>query len=406
MMGIKGIPFKKPGLVWASALALLLTLVLLLALPGKVAASPAPIQPAPVNAVNSPGPLQDDNDACLTCHSIPGQATTLDSGDNLSISIDKDGYYASLHGSIGMTCVTCHPEITSKPHPGETAKDLHSTIKTLRDYAQLMAPTCQNCHKDKYDKTADSAHNRAMQAGNQNAPVCSDCHNPHLQGRLVNNGILRPEARVQIPLTCARCHNTIYQEYKDSVHGAALIGEGNPDVPTCTNCHGVHNIGDPLTVAFRLSSPQMCAKCHTDAKLMGKYNLSTQVLNTYVADFHGTTVVLFQKQSPDQQTNKPVCFDCHGVHNISKVDDPNKGLAIKTNLLGTCKKCHPDASTNFPTSWLSHYIPSPSKSPLVYYVQLFYTILIPLLIGGMLIYVITDVIRRQIDRRKGAALHE
>ncbi len=53
---------------------------------------------------------------------------------------------------------------------------------------------------------------------------------------------------------------------------------------------------------------------------MDKYGISTQVLNTYVADFHGTTVTLFEKQSPDAQTNKPVCYDCHGVHDIAATD--------------------------------------------------------------------------------------
>ena len=79
-------------------------------------------------------------------------------------------------------------------------------------------------------------------------------------------------------------------------------------MPTCIDCHGVHNIGDPTTAEFRLKSPEMCAKCHTDPAIMDKYGISTQVLNTYVADFHGTTVTLFEKQSPDAETNKPVCY--------------------------------------------------------------------------------------------------
>ena len=151
---------------------------------------------------------------------------------------------------------------------------------------------------------------------------------------------------------------------------------------------------------FRLNSPELCAKCHTDEKIMSKYGISTQVLNTYVSDFHGTTVTLFEKQSPDQQTNKPVCFDCHGVHNIAKVDDPTKGLQIKTNMLNACQKCHPDANINFPDSWLSHYIPSPEKAPLVYYVNLFYSLFIPTVLGGMAIVVVTDVYRKARTRRK------
>ena len=88
---------------------------------------------------------------------------------------------------------------------------------------------------------------------------------------------------------------------------------------------------------------------------------STQVLDTYVADFHGTTVTLFEKQSPDAETNKPVCFDCHGVHDIRRTDDPEKGLQMRENLLARCQVCHPDATSNFPDAWLSHYIPPPRR---------------------------------------------
>jgi hypothetical protein len=179
-----------------------------------------------------------------------------------------------------------------------------------------------------------------------------------------------------------------------------LIGESNPDVPTCIDCHGVHNIGDPTTTRFRLASPKMCADCHTDPRRMAKYGLSTQVLKTYVADFHGSTVTLFRKQHPDQQTNKPVCFDCHGVHNIPHTHDPEKGLRVKANLLTTCRKCHPQATTNFPDAWLSHYIPTPQRNPLVYWTGHFYRFLIPAVVGGMLLFVFTDFGRRRIDRRR------
>ena len=38
---------------------------------------------------------------------------------------------------------------------------------------------------------------------------------------------------------------------------------------------------------------------------------------------------------------------------------------------------------------MSHYVASPTKFPLVYYVNLFYKIFIPTVIGGMLIFVIS-----------------
>jgi hypothetical protein len=139
---------------------------------------------------------------------------------------------------------------------------------------------------------------------------------------------------------------------------------------------------------------------------MGKYGISTDVLNTYVSDFHGTTVVLFDKTFPDQPTNKPVCTDCHGVHDIARSDDPQKGLQVRENLLVRCKACHPDATANFPDAWLSHYIPSPEKYPMVYYINLFYKFFIPAVLVPMAILVVMDFGRMMINRfRKPKPVH-
>jgi hypothetical protein len=113
---------------------------------------------------------------------------------------------------------------------------------------------------------------------------------------------------------------------------------------------------------------------------------------------------MFEAEIPGQETNKPVCVDCHGVHDIKKIDDPNSRV-VHENLLTTCQRCHPDATTNFSAAWLGHYEPSPDKYPVIYYIQLFYLIFIPTLLGGMAIFVISDASRRLINRRKEKA-HE
>jgi hypothetical protein len=133
---------------------------------------------------------------------------------------------------------------------------------------------------------------------------------------------------------------------------------------------------------------------------MAKYGLNTNVLDTYVADFHGTTVAIFERQSPDADVNKPVCYDCHGVHEISRVDDPQTGLEMQENLLSRCQICHPDATAGFPSAWMSHYIPSPENYPLVYYVNLFYRFFIPVTLGGMALLVIMDAGRLLLNRSR------
>ncbi|MBK7452545.1 MAG: hypothetical protein IPJ46_02165 [Anaerolineales bacterium] len=85
------------------------------------------------------------------------------------------------------------------------------------------------------------------------------------------------------------------------------------------------------------------------------------------------------------------------------MDNPQTGIALKNNLLIKCQRCHPDATSNFPDAWMSHYVASPDKYPLVYNVNLFYKFLIPGILGGMGVFVISDIVRRLIERRKGAA---
>jgi nitrate/TMAO reductase-like tetraheme cytochrome c subunit len=336
---------------------------------------------------------QPDNATCLNCHEKPGLTRALPSGETLQLTVDSSHFTESAHQ--GVACIDCHSSIVSFPH-------IDLQAQTLRDFSLQMYTVCQKCHEEQYNKTLDSVHMRSVAAGNTNAAICTDCHNPHTQPIITDqNGSLLPDARLRIPETCARCHSAIYETYKQSVHGAALTQEGNTDVPTCIDCHGVHNIIDPTTNSFRLQLPQICAKCHTDPAIMDKYGISTQVLNTYVADFHGTTVTLFEKVTPDEVTNKPVCFDCHGVHDIKRVNDPVYGLQMKQTLLIACQRCHPDATTSFPDAWMSHYIPSPTNYPIVYYVNLFYQFFIPAVIGSMGIFVISDFVRRLIERRKG-----
>ena len=322
---------------------------------------------------------------------------TLGNSELLSLTIDPELFKHSVHNEENIRCVDCHTSITTFPHPAFQAE-------SRRDVTLRLYQSCKNCHAEQYNLTLDSVHEQALASGDFNAAVCTDCHNPHVQQRLTdpNTGAILPDARLEIPQTCARCHNAIYDVYKTSVHGAALTNAGNLDVPTCIDCHGVHNIPNPTTARFRNDVPQLCAKCHTNAQLMARYGISTNVLNTYVSDFHGTTVTLFEQVSPDTPTNKPVCTDCHGVHDISNVDNPATGIAIKKNLLVKCQQCHPDVTTaSFTDAWMSHFVASPQHFPLVYYVGLFYKIFVPAVIGGMLIFVISDFVRRRLERQKG-----
>lgn len=348
--------------------------------------------PGGVQDINPPEQLSIANEVCLKCHGKPGQEMKLENGEVLELFVDPEDHAKSIHGELGYACVQCHREVGDYPHPPFLAADLRDATLKLND-------ACLFCHSYQAELNQDGVHARALDDGKREAAVCVDCHGSHTVQKIHDpkTGKVLPQTRQWIPLTCARCHSAIYEKYRNSVHGAALTDEGNPDVPTCIDCHGVHNIPDPTTNEFRLKSPDICAKCHTDPKIMNKYGISTQVLDTYVADFHGTTQLLFKQEFPDQAFNKPVCYDCHGIHDIARPDDPREGLQVRENLLKRCQVCHPNASSNFPDAWLSHYIPSPEKYPIVYYVDLFYKFLIPTVLGGMVVLVALDISKKARD---------
>jgi predicted CXXCH cytochrome family protein len=330
------------------------------------------------------------NEACLACHSQPGMTTTLPSGEVLYLTVDPEVYDNSVHGKKGQACTDCHVETSGYPHP--TFEELGVSNRRSLSF-RLYRDACVSCHEDQYEASLDGVHVKGLAAGDTNSAICTDCHGTH--------NIMSPqEPRSRESQMCERCHSEIFELYKQSVHGAALIGEGNPDVPGCIDCHQVHSVQGPSTSgSFHLFSPEICRKCHADEAMMSKYGITPDVFDSYVADFHGTTVALFQKVNPDQETNKPVCIDCHGVHNMRQVDDPESAV-IKANLLVTCQKCHPDADASFPTSWIGHYRPDPWRAPLVFFVNLFYWIFIPAVLGFMIVLVALDARKRIALRRE------
>ncbi len=84
---------------------------------------------------------------------------------------------------------------------------------------------------------------------------------------------------------------------------------------------------------------------------------------------------------------------------MKKVDD-SESQVIRENLITTCQRCHPEASSNFADSWLGHYEPDLERFPAVYLVELFYKIFIPAVLGFMVLFVFGDATRRLINQRR------
>lgn len=315
---------------------------------------------------------------CIKCHGNSVRMT-FRNGETLSATINRSTIQSSVHNNLA--CSDCHYGFSSEEHPKRN-------FASRRDYTLASSQNCRRCHFDKYTKTMESIHYTILSSGNLVAPVCTDCHGSH---GIAHMG----KERSLIARRCQRCHKKIYDTYAKSVHGNALFNENNQDVPVCADCHTAHTIEDPFTTNYRERIPEICSNCHANKAIVGKYGLSTTVVDSYLSNFHGVTLKFYKLQN--QVLNKPskpmaVCTDCHGSHNITSTVGPDASI-VKANLAKTCRRCHSNSPVNFPDSWLSHYEPSFSRAPLVFFINLVYKIFIPVLVVGLVLQILLHIWR-------------
>lgn len=272
----------------------------------------------PVTADTLATNLQNSNPEvadCLSCHGQPDWEMTLPSGEVLNLTVDYTEFRQSVHKD--MQCVECHTGYDAFPAPHPTV-----TAKNKREYMVSYHDTCQKCHQEQFNQVSDSVHDMLFLEGNLNTPLCADCHQPHSQTHIDNLMEDRKDDAIgwqsQI---CADCHPEAFDEYKASVHGQGLLAGNGKDMPDCVDCHDIHKICDPKLSLFRKTSVDTCAKCHTDSEIMQKYGLESNVLDTYMV-FHGTTITMLEDYDPNSLTNKPTCYDCHGIHGVGMESPP------------------------------------------------------------------------------------
>jgi hypothetical protein len=328
-------------------------------------------------------------------------------GETISLTVDFETFSQSVHAQNNVLCEDCHADKLEFPHHasssithcstchGDTGmfeKPDFSSIRLLlvyQDHDELqdeMLEICLQCHEEIYQEADDSIHTQIAKTGNPAAPNCIDCHGSH--------EITPPdEPREKPSQLCGECHGAVYSTYQYSVHGKALEADGNPDVPTCTSCHGAHHITGPRDLEFRNSSILICGECHSDPEVMDKYDISTEVLDTYLADFHGRTVNMFRLKTDTSPSDKATCYDCHGIHNILRPENPNS-MVYPTNLQETCARCHEDANITFPEAWLSHYVPDLDENPIIYAVNIGYPLFVFGALGFMFVYMFLDARKR------------
>jgi len=198
--------------------------------------------------------------------------------------------------------------------------------------------SCETCHSKIAAAYAEGAHASAHM-------TCVDCHGGNAADMAVTAmshgaGFKPKPTRAQIPTFCAGCHSNAglmkqyglpshqLEDYKTSRHGLAWA-RGDRRVAVCTDCHGGHGlrkVSDPQSSVYRPNVAKTCAKCHADAKLMGRYGLPSDVYDEYEKSSHAKML------KGGGRLAAPSCPQCHGSHSALP---PMVG-----QIQNVCGQCH------------------------------------------------------------------
>jgi predicted CXXCH cytochrome family protein len=150
--------------------------------------------------------------------------------------------------------------------------------------------------------------------------------------------------------SCFECHSV--QEgmsliYKDDIHYKYGI--------SCADCHGGDPNEDEGNVSMnanrgfkvrvtREDTPEYCGRCHSDAAFIHKHKPGQRVdqLALYRKSVHGQQLAKGNKKTA-------YCVDCHGVHNIRAVNDPQSPV-LPARLADKCATCHAEIAGMFKQS--------------------------------------------------------
>jgi cytochrome c3-like protein len=371
--------------------------------------------------------------ACLECHAA---------ADDPALAVNATILKASVHGEAGLSCTDCHTElagVTEFPHNpvgppacgschSDVEKELaasehkptaadtprcwtchggHDLVR-VADPRSPIAPlnqpgTCLRCHADpqfarthhklRQDPEAfkQSVHYKRLQGGKA-APTCASCHGGH--GGLSHLDDRSSVARINVAKTCGKCHAAIAEQYRASIHGAALE-RGNPDTPTCNTCHAEHIIRsreDPNSPVSVFNIAATCSRCHDDERLAKEYGFAAARLKTFIGSFHGVA-------NRFGDTSVANCASCHGAHDILPSSDPRSSIH-PSNLVHTCGQCHPQAGQHFASGKI-HVADRPEDNFWAWLIKRLYLMMIYSIISLFVFLIMADLWWR-LRRRRAA----
>ena len=253
-------------------------------------------------------------------------------GQMRSLHIDAHKFLNSVHGKT--PCVGCHQQITQVPHQKldrievgcvTCHQDLYDDALSDNNREQIAALGMVVQQIDSFMKTIHAQPNEKDQS--RTNATCYNCHDAHYT--YPPGTPIWSQWRFSLPSRCGKCHTQELAEYATSIHGRQALLDHNPKAAICADCHTSHNIASVALPSTLLVITQNCGNCH-EANL-----------KSYLETYHGQVEKL-------GYTYTAKCFNCHGYHNIQRVNDPGS-MVSPANRLQTCQQCHVDATAGFVT---------------------------------------------------------
>jgi Cytochrome c3 len=272
-----------------------------------------------------PKPAEIPN-ICGKCHGESGRPTTQFHLKNILSDFESGAHgRAWKENAQGPQCVSCH--------------GVHNIVKVTDQispvYPTNVVKTCSKCHSDaeymkkfnpalpvdQYEKYLTSIHGKRNASGDPKAATCVSCHSNHLIYAVKDPR--SPVYPTNVPDTCGKCHGDAklmaaygiptkqLADYKQSVHGIALLKNSDLSAPACNSCHGNHGAAPPGVS----SVANVCGVCH-------QANADLFTNSPHGAAFEAMGV--------------PGCVVCHSNHLVKKPEDNMIGLQAGS----ICSSCH------------------------------------------------------------------
>ncbi|MBI1336889.1 MAG: hypothetical protein GC164_07995 [Phycisphaera sp.] len=216
---------------------------------------------------------------------------------------------------------------------------------------------CYNCHGQDHIADLSPAQRQAMVKAPEEAPSASLSNKPDSRPELY----VSPDAlahSVHANISCVSCHPSAndlphpekmpaascseschtpqHADYRRGIHAYARA-KGDTRAPTCTSCHGGHDIlkhNDPKSNLYPLNVIKLCAGCHeqhNDATPNG--STEKEHVANYMASVHGKAI------TDSGLIVAATCVSCHKSHDILPSTNTESSVH-RDHIPDTCGKCH------------------------------------------------------------------